>query len=257
MIVVCPDCAFQIQANGPDTSTRSDSLRCPKCNTSVTSGTVSPASEKSALAVGNSPSTEQSRFKARVPAPLFELGRDKVAEKASPSLPLDEMNRLLANLLSHKGSSGTVAPDSRPSWNLRKALVCTSEQHRETIGRQLAQNGYQVFVAHDTGQAVDRMRENHLDVVLLDPEFDSGDQGAAFVIREVNVLRPSQRRRVFFVLLSPAQRTMEAHAAFLHNVNGIVNFRDIGDLAGILEHALREYNELYKEFNVALNVAAI
>ena len=258
MILVCPNCAFQIQANGPDTSTRPSSLRCPKCNTSVTSGTVSPASEKSALAVGNSPSTEQPRFKAREPAPLFELGRDKPAETASPALPLDEMNKLLVNLLSQKGSSSDVAPpNSRPSWNPRKALVCTVEQHRETIARQLAENGYQVFVAHDTAQAVERMRENQLDVVLLDPEFDSGEQGAAFVIREVNVLRPAQRRRVFFVLLSPAQRTMEAHAAFLNNVNGIVNFRDIDNLAGILEHALREYNELYKEFNVALNVAAI
>ncbi|MCM3900996.1 MAG: hypothetical protein ND866_04760 [Pyrinomonadaceae bacterium] len=167
------------------------------------------------------------------------------------------MSQLLVNLLSQHGSNNPAAPTLRPAWDPRKALVCTAEKHREAIARQLAKNGYQVFVAQDTGQAVDRMRENQLEVVLLDPEFDSAEQGAAFVIREVNVLRPAQRRRLFFVLLSPLQRTMDAHAAFLHNVNAIVNFKEVDDLFGILEHALREYNELYKEFNLALNAGAL
>ncbi|MGI8899210.1 MAG: hypothetical protein ACR2IB_12545 [Pyrinomonadaceae bacterium] len=170
---------------------------------------------------------------------------------------MEELSQLLANLLKQQSSNSAVVPTSRPAWNPRKALVCTGELHRGAIARQLTQNGYQVFVAQNTGQAIDRMRENQLEVVLLDPEFDSAEQGAAFVIREVNVLRPAQRRRLFFVLLSPLQRTMDAHAAFLHNVNAIVNFKEIDDLFGILEHALREYNELYKEFNQALHVAAL
>ena len=136
-------------------------------------------------------------------------------------------------------------------------LVCTAQPHRELIARQLSQKGYQVFVAQDAGQAIDRMRENPLDVVLLDYEFDSADQGAAFVTREVNILRPPQRRRVFFVLLSPTLRTMDAHAAFLHNANAVVNLRDVEDLHGILEVALREFNELYKDMNLALNVPAL
>jgi CheY-like chemotaxis protein len=169
---------------------------------------------------------------------------------------VEDIGQLLANLLRQHGNS-TLAPTSKPALSPRKALVCTAELHREAIARQLTQNGYQVFVAQDTGQAVDRMRENQLEVVLLDPEFDSAEQGAAFVIREVNVLRPAQRRRVFFALLSPVQRTMDAHAAFLHSVNAVVNIKEVDDLFGILEHALREYNELYKDFNQALNVAAL
>jgi hypothetical protein len=42
------------------------------------------------------------------------------------------------------------------------------------------------------------MRENQLDVVLLDQRFDPVEQGTVFVTREVNVLRPAQRRRLFF-----------------------------------------------------------
>ncbi|CAN5760928.1 hypothetical protein BH18ACI4_BH18ACI4_23050 [soil metagenome] len=256
MIVICPKCSSQIQVRGTD-SERPSSIRCPKCNTTLSAVTVSPASEKSALAVGQSPATKQRRFKARVPAPLFQLENTAPIEAPSPAVPMEEISQLLATLLRHHGSSNTLPPASRSAWNPRKALVCTGESHREAIARQLTHNGYQVFVAQDTGQAVDRMREDQLEVVLLEPDFDFSEQGAAFVTREVSVLRPARRRRLFFVLLSPLQRTMDAHAAFLHNVNAIVNIKDVDDLFKILEHALREYNELYKELNQALNVVAL
>jgi CheY-like chemotaxis protein len=146
---------------------------------------------------------------------------------------------------------------ARPSWDPRRILICTNEQYRQGLAQQLSQSGYQVFVAEDTRQAIERMRENRIDVVFLDQEFDSLEQGSAFVTREVTILRPAERRRLFFVLLSPVLRTMEAHAAFLNNVNAIVNTKDVADAARILEHALRDYNELYKEFNAALNVSPL
>ena len=50
---------------------------------------------------------------------------------------------------------------------------------------------------------------------------------------------------------------MDAHGAFLNNVNAIVNLKDCDDLVGILKQALRTYNELYEDFNAALKLAAI
>lgn len=252
MILVCPKCSSQLQVSNPPAAPFN--VRCPKCSATIEPGPASPACEKSALAVGQSPSTEPARFKRRGPAPLFELEggiREAPAQPAS-----EDVRSLLVNLLDLNGKA-MPAPESRPSWSLRKVLVCTAQPHRETIARQLAQNSYQVFVAQDAGQAIDCMREHALDVVILDHEFDSAEQGAAFVTREVNILRPAERRRLFFVLISPILRTMDAHAAFLHNANAIVNLRDVEDLRGILELALREYNELYKDFNLALNVSAI
>jgi len=78
-----------------------------------------------------------------------------------------------------------------------------------------------------------------------------------FVIREINILRPPQRRRLFFVLISPSLRTMDAHAAFLNNVNAVVNVADLEELQRIMEVALREYNELYREFYGAFNLTAL
>ncbi len=257
MIIVCPSCSSRLQIDEAKAPARPVSIRCPKCSGIVNVGTGSPASEQSALAVGTSPATGDPRFEeAAAPAPLFELGPGAVASNAGLS-PVEQLGRLLVSLVGQNGTNAASAPTTRPAWNPRKALVCTTEAHREMVARQLAQNGYQVFVAQDTRQAVERMRENQLDVVLLDPDFDTAEQGAVFVTREVTVLRPVQRRRLFFVLLSSTLRTMEAHGAFLRNFNGIVNLKDIEELPKILEHALRAYNELYKDFNVALNLSPL
>lgn len=251
MIVVCPNCSTKLQVAG--NQTQPFSVRCPKCNGNVNSESPSPATQ-SALGVGSSPATEHRRHQESEPAPQFqEEGGTKPSQNS-----IEELTRLLGSLLGRGGAnSASLMSSERPSWNPRKILICTAEQHREGLARQLSQNNYQVFVAQDTRQAVERMRENRLDVVLLDQDFDAVEQGAAFVTREVTILRPAQRRRLFFVLLSPVLRTMEAHAAFLNNVNAIVNIKDIEEAPRVIEHSLRDYNELYKEFNVALNLSAL
>jgi CheY-like chemotaxis protein len=164
---------------------------------------------------------------------------------------------MLFDLLSKSTSRNTENPNARPAWDKRKALVCTSEPYRDVVARKLSEVGCQVFVADDTRQAVETMRANKMDVVLLEPQFDTAEQGSVFVIREINVLRPPQRRRLFFVLLTPSLRTMDAHAAFLNNVNAVVNVTDIEELSRVMDVALREYNELYREFYTAFGLTAL
>ena len=256
MIIICQKCSSRLQVDETKIPTRPFIIRCPKCNSSVDSGAPGSAVEQSATAVGNSPATENSRFDQPTPAPLFEP-QQKEAEANSDASPTERLAELLSSLLEQPASAGRGPGNARRSWNPRKALVCLPEGNRELVARGLAENGYQVFVAQDTRQAVDRMREMQLDVVLLDPKFDPAEQGAIFVTREVNILRPPQRRRLFFVLLSPSLRTMDAHAAFLNNVNAIINVNEIEELPALLERRFREYNELYKEFNIALGVSAL
>jgi hypothetical protein len=50
-------------------------------------------------------------------------------------------------------------------------------------------------------------------------------------------------------------RTLDAHAAFLNNVNAIVNVSDIEELNRIVDVALREYNELYRDFYTAFSLS--
>ena len=185
-------------------------------------------------------------------APLFEPETAPVTVGAA-----DKFMELLSSLVNQPGNNDGYTPAARSAWNPRKALVCAMEENRESIARGLSENNYQVFVAQDSRQAVERMRENRLDLVILDSRFDPIEQGPVFITREVTVLRPAQRRRLFFVLLSPTLRTLDAHAAFLNNVNAVVNVNDLAGLPKLIEQRLREFNELYTEFNVAMRLPAL
>ena len=251
MIIVCQKCSTRLQIDDEKSPQRPFNVRCPKCNNTVSSGPASPATEQSALAVGGSPATEHPRFEHSTARAYTSA----VASPANGTTSSDETLRMLVDMLS-KGTSAEN-PMARPSWDKRKALVCTSEPYRELVACKLSDSGFQVFMAEDTRQAVETMRANKMDMVLLEPQFDQAEQGLAFVIREINVLRPPQRRRLFFVLLSPSMRTMDAHAAFLSNVNAVVNLADIEELPRILEVALREFNELYRDFYAASGLTAL
>lgn len=250
MIIVCQKCSTRLQIDDEKSPQRPFNVRCPKCNSTVSSGPANPVTEQSALAVGGSPATDHRRF---------EQSTARAYEPVTPSEPVsnDDTVKMIVDLLSKGTAQKNDNPMARPSWDKRKALVCTSETYRDVIARKLTDSGFQVFVAEDTRQAVETMRANKMDVVLLEPQFDPAEQGSVFVIREINVLRPPQRRRLFFVLLSPSLRTLDAHAAFLNNVNAIVNITDIEELSPIMEVALREYNELYREFYSAFSLTAL
>ena len=245
MIIVCPKCATRLQLDQEKSPNRPFNVRCPKCNATISANGSSPATEQSALAVGGSPATDHPRFEqatARAYEPAAKAAQPVEAGSANEAL------QMLADLLAKGGSRETQNPSARPSWDKRKALVCATEAHREPLAKKLNETGYEVYVAEDTRQAIETMRSKQMDVVLLEPQFDPAEQGSAFVVREVNVLRPAQRRRLFFVLLSPSLRTMDAHAAFLNNVNTIVNLNDLEDLDRVMDIALREFNELYREY---------
>jgi predicted Zn finger-like uncharacterized protein len=256
MIIICQKCDSRLQVDETKVPSRPFVIRCPKCNSSVDSGLPSPALEQSGTNLGSSPATDNPKFDQPTPAPLFEL-ESKGSKASGEPAATERLADLLSQLMNQPAAAGRSISQVRPSWDPRKALVCVPEESRESVARGLAENGYQVFVAHDTRQAVDRMRENLLDMVLLDPRFDPTEQGPVFVTREVNILRPAQRRRLFFVLLSPSLRTMDSHTAFLNNVNAIINVNEIDELPKLIEHRVRAFNELYREFNNVLGVPAL
>ena len=250
MIIVCPKCSTRLQVEEKSPN-RPFNVRCPKCSATISSGGANPALDQSALGVGGSPSTD------RFEQPTARAYEPVVKPAAVEASSANDALQMLAEFLAKSSGRETDNPNARPAWNKRKALVCVSEPYREPIAKKLSHDDYEVFVAEETRQAIETMRSKQLDVVLLEPQFDAAEQGSAFVVREVNVLRPNQRRRLFFVLLSPSLRTMDAHAAFLNNVNAVVNINDLEELSRVMEISLREFNELYREFYSASGLTAL
>lgn len=266
MVLICSKCEARLQLDEAKTPSRPFTVRCPKCQTSVsvqpTSGaSAAPATAEGAIASDADPPQQRPLFERPVSAPLFRPDPDNssavsVPEGAVPGL--NDLAKLLAEAMRQsEGASLKGRGRSRPAWDRRKVLVCASPAYREVIARPLADSNYDVFVAQNMAQGLGRMREERMDIIVLDANFDPLEQGVAFITREVRLLRPSERRRLFLVYLTSGVRTMDLHAAFLQNVNLVVNPSDVEQLPEALEISLRHYNELYRDFSQALDIAPI
>ena len=260
MIVTCPNCTTRLQLDGAKVPARPFSVRCPKCQQIVNAQppASSPQQRDALAAVGDVPSSAkpQQETATVTPAPL-------VGEvQASPDGHEDVL-RLLASLLRREaagegvGVRASSGMGGRQPWERRRALVCAGSSFGGDAARALSQTGYDVSVAADAAQAIERMREDQLDVLVLDPEFDPRVQGSMAVGREVTAMRNSERRRLVFVLLTNTARTGDAHAAFLAGANLIVQMKEVSDLPRVLEKNIRDLNELYRDFNRALGLAEL
>jgi len=264
MVLICSKCEARLQLDEAKAPSRPFNVRCPKCQTSVSVQPPDTSNEAStdepALEIPGA-SAPASAFERPIAARPFQPSEeDSAPALTSASAPggLDEIAKLLGEAMRHADTgSASNRGRKRPAWDRRKALVCTSPAYRETVARSLSTSEYEVFVAENTAQALGRMREERMDIVILDANFDPLEQGVAFVTREVRLLRPSERRRLFFVYLAAGVRTMDLHAAFLHNVNLVVNPSDVEQLPEAIEISIRNYNELYRDFNLALDAAPI
>ena len=261
MVLICPKCEARLRLDEAKLPSHAFSVRCPKCQTSVD---VQPPS-----VIGNEPvvaseavaAPASAIFERPVAAPQFNSKAvDENASVMNQGTPsgLEDIARVLAQAL-RSVESGSVSGrgKKRATWDRRKVLVCASPAYREAIAQLLAEQDYDVFVAENMAEGLGRMREERMDVVILDANFDPLEQGVAFITREVKLLRPSERRRLFFVYLTAGVRTMDPHAAFLQNVNLVVNLSDVEQLPEALELSIRHYNELYRAFNRALDMAPI
>jgi len=215
------------------------------------------SSEQATVASAGEPQSYRPAFER--PASAQQFKRDQTGPHGGSGAQvagLSDLAQLLADALGNKVSSSSLSR-KRPAWDYRKVLVCTSPAYREVIAESLAKNDYEVFVAENMAEGLGRMREESMDVVVLDANFDPLEQGVAFITREVRLLRPALRRRLFLVYLTSGVRTMDPHAAFLQNVNLVVNPSDVDELAEALDISIRHYNELYKPLNRALDLAPI
>jgi predicted Zn finger-like uncharacterized protein len=252
MIVTCPNCTARLQLDGAKVPARPFSVRCPKCQQLINAQPPETPAARDALGAGGDvPASARAQPEA-APAPLVA---DEAAAVA-PESP-DDVLRLLASLLRREAPGAGAAPHAGRGWERRRALVCAGSAFGGDAVGALRRAGYDVSVAAEASEAVERMREDRFDVLVLDPEFDARGQGALRLGRELASMRTAERRRLVFVLLSNTARTADAHAAFLAGANLIVGMKEVADLPRVLEKNISDLNELYRDFNKALGLAEL
>ena len=263
MVIVCQQCAARLQLDDSKIPARAFTVRCPKCQHLLNAQPPAPAAPApgGAASLGEKASSQASRLTRPMPAPAFRLDADGAGGGGAPD-PLrgdrDEITNMLSALLQRAlTTAATQASQSVAGRGSdgRCVLVCAAPDSRFAAARVLVESGYEVYVAEDTTQAIERMRENKMDVVLLDPAFDAQEQGAAFIKREISALRPAARRRVFVVLLSAELRSGDPHHAFVNHSNMALNPADLEELPLMLDRGIRDFNGLYRDFNKALQLS--
>ncbi|MGH7006015.1 MAG: hypothetical protein ACREIP_18885 [Alphaproteobacteria bacterium] len=168
-----------------------------------------------------------------------------------------EINNAMRSLLSalQAGKTSMDANDESTE-KPRRILLCLGGR-RDAVAKLLTESGYKVYIAQTPAQANERLREGKTEIVIFSPDFAAEYGGAAVLQQKANAMYSAERRRLFLVSLEDGGTTMNAHDAFVRNLNLIVNTDDIPQLPLILNRAVHDFNDLYHYLNRGLGVEPI
>lgn len=267
MIITCTSCSTRLQVEDEKAPVGAFTIRCPKCRNLVKAKREVPndvdLSSRQRPTGGLDKPKSAPVYKPSAPVTHNQTINSVKSVQATANVTGGDSNSnqllqaLTALLQQGVGTNNVSAHNPRYDWERQRALVCVEEQHREKIASLLSERHYQVYIAADKIQAVERMHEEKMNLVVLSPLFDEQNMGEGTVRQEFDSMRPADRRRLFVVLFTELQKTMDNHASFLENVNLIVNPKDIEALPRALEISMRTYNELYHNFNDALGIGPV
>ncbi len=241
MIIRCDNCSVSLQLDESKVPSKTFTVRCPRCQNMIR-----------VLNGGKGASTVD-QLKTNSPAPAVGDNANQFASKETDFQINSAMRALLSALQTEK-----KVLDSKDDEDIkpRRVLLCMGER-KDTVAKELIDSGYKVYVAQTPAQANERLREGKTEILLFSPDFAAEFGGAAILQQRLNAMYASERRRLFLVSVEDKGTTMNAHEAFLRNLNLIVNTNDISQLPLILNRALNDFNDLYLYFNRANGAEAI
>lgn len=243
MIIRCDNCSVSLQLDESKIPNGNFTVRCPRCQNMLRANKDSKAA--------NSPTVQQ--LAANPAAPAIPDGAQQFAEKESEF----EINNALRSLLmALQSGRQALEVDDEKTKRPRRVLLCLGSR-KDQVAKMLAEAGYKVYIAETPAQANERLREGKTEIVIFSPDFAPEFGGAAILQQKANAMYSSERRRLFLVSLEDNGTTMNAHEAFLRNLNLIVNTSDLPQFPLILNRALLDFNDMYHYLNIGLGVEPI
>lgn len=237
MIIRCDNCSVSLQLDESKIPTGNFSVRCPRCQNLL-------RVQKDAAGKGLSAVDQLTTAEA---AASTEAGKAEFAARESEL----QINNALRSLLTALKSDTASAIEDDSVDRPRRVLLCLGKMADESA-RILAKGGYKVYVAKTPAQANERLRDGKTGIVIFSQDFAPEMGGAAVLQQKANAMYSSERRRLYLISLEDKGTTMNAHDAFLRNLNLVINTNDLAQLPLILNRAIGDYNDLYNHFNRAL-----
>jgi len=129
------------------------------------------------------------------------------------------------------------------------ALICFDPgPTRDNLKKIIQDRGYIPIIPSGTRDAVNRIRLTQFHVILLDENFDGQNETDNAVLRLIQPMEMSTRRRIFVALFGKNYKTMDHMTAFALSVNAVANLADEPEFDKFLRKALADYERFYKVY---------
>lgn len=137
--------------------------------------------------------------------------------------------------------------------NQRLGLVCAEVPDRQAaIKGALEQLGYAVRVAAGASDAIEGMRKDPYEVVVLDEEFQAEPGADNPVLQALRAMPMAVRRYIFVALVGREYKTLDNSTAFARSVNVVVSLNDLAQLGPILKRGVADNAQFYRVFREVL-----
>ncbi len=135
----------------------------------------------------------------------------------------------------------------------RLALVCEDAPERQAVIKAaLDQVGFTMHAAKNADEAVERMRRDSYELVILDEQFQGTTYLDNAVLAVVRAMPMAARRYMFVALLGREYKTFDNMMAYARSVNVVVNPNDLQHLPAVLVKAMNDNNQFYRVFREVL-----
>ena len=171
-----------------------------------------------------------------------------------PPEPEEPMEEFDSSAIRDEGLASSPEEDEFVE-DRKLGLVCIdSAPQRATVKTALDELGYTVHIALTPEDAIQRIRANRYELVIIHEEYGGSVENNR-VLLTVQPMTMPLRRHMCVGLIGREFRTFDNMLAFLKSVNFVVSERELPKIQGIARQAVTENDQFYRVFRDSLRDA--
>ncbi len=233
MKVICGNC--QKKLNIPDEKIPAGgriTFKCPNCKEAVTVGEGDTGSGEPA---GSLPALDG--IPETTPGPVaFDETRD-IAIPALPAQPAKEIDPFSAF------DSIESEMDVLTEGSLRAMLA--DNEHSDKIYPVLVRLGCAVSKMETAKNALEKMRYNNYDILVINEKFDCDNIGSNILIQNIATMGMENRRKIFVAVVGDGFKSMDPMASFAVSADLVISPSDLGNCELIIKKGIKDKEFFY------------
>ncbi len=225
-------------------------VRCPKCRdvlrvdlaTPGGQGQARPLADRPRGAAGAMPGEDYAY--AEDTLEYFEEGIRLALVMEDDAQQMELVRRAVEDL----GYTYVQAESTREAMDKMRFhhMMDRNAQQVEKLRQTVVELGYAYITAENSREAIGKLRFHHFDLMILSDRFDGLGLSQSPILRYLNNLPMSIRRRMFLVLLGDDFKTLDHLQAFALSANLVVNRAELDKLKDLLQHSAVSHQRFYK-----------